>query len=61
MDAELAQSIPAATAGALTNIPGGEPLIVDGEVIGGLGVAGGTPAQDAEIAAAAVDAYLGQP
>lgn len=60
MGDDLAQAISAATVGALTNIRGGEPLIVDGEVIGGLGIAGGTPAQDAEIAAAAVGACLKQ-
>jgi uncharacterized protein GlcG (DUF336 family) len=42
------------TTGALTNIKGGEPLIVSGQVIGAISIAGGTPAQDAEIAAATV-------
>jgi uncharacterized protein GlcG (DUF336 family) len=54
MTAELANGIAAATGGALTNIKGGEPLIVSGQVIGAIGIVGGTPDQDAEIAAAAV-------
>jgi glc operon protein GlcG len=54
MTPELASGIAAATGGALTNITGGEPLVVAGQVIGAIGIAGGTPAQDAEIAAAAV-------
>ncbi|MDQ6729714.1 MAG: heme-binding protein [Actinomycetota bacterium] len=31
------------------------PLGIDGRPAGGLGIAGGTPAQDAEIAAATLD------
>lgn len=57
MDAALAAAIPPATGGALTNIAGGEPLVVDRQVIGGLGIAGGTPAQDAEIAEATVAGF----
>lgn len=40
------------TGGLLTTIPGGVPLVFDGTHIGGLGVAGGPPPQDAEIAEA---------
>jgi uncharacterized protein GlcG (DUF336 family) len=36
----------------LTNIPGGHPIIFDGKVVGGFGIAGGTVEQDAEVAAA---------
>jgi uncharacterized protein GlcG (DUF336 family) len=54
MTPELANGIAAATGGALTNIKGGEPLVVSGQVIGAIGIAGGTPDQDAEIAAAVV-------
>lgn len=35
-------------------IAGGQPIIVDGRVVGGLGVSGGTPAEDDEIALAAL-------
>jgi len=46
----------AATAGIdrLVAIGGGEPILIDGVVVGGIGVSGGTPSQDAEVAAAAV-------
>jgi glc operon protein GlcG len=53
MGTDLALSIPLATELKLTNIKGGYPLNVDGAVSGAIGVAGGTPDQDAEIAAAA--------
>jgi uncharacterized protein GlcG (DUF336 family) len=61
MQGELAQALPAGTGNLLTNIKGGVPLRFDGMLIGGLGVAGGAPDQDAEIARAvlaAVDADL---
>jgi glc operon protein GlcG len=35
-------------------IAGGQPIIVDGKVVGGLGVSGGTPVEDDEIAVAAL-------
>ncbi|HVX06972.1 heme-binding protein [Humibacter sp.] len=38
--------------GLLTGIKGGVPLVFDGVHTGGLGIAGGSPEQDAEIAAA---------
>jgi glc operon protein GlcG len=53
MGDDLALSIPLATELKLTNIKGGSPLNVGGTVSGAIGVAGGTPDQDAEIAAAA--------
>jgi glc operon protein GlcG len=53
MGADLALSIPLATELKLTNIEGGFPLNVGGTLSGAIGVAGGTPDQDAEIAAAA--------
>jgi uncharacterized protein GlcG (DUF336 family) len=37
-------------------IEGGLPIIVDGKVIGAIGVSGGTSPQDGEVAKAAVDA-----
>ena len=40
------------TGGLLTGIKGGVPLFFDGVFVGGLGIAGGTPDQDAVIAAA---------
>lgn len=47
----LATALPLGSGNQLTTIDGGFPIAADGHHIGGLGVAGGTPAQDAEIAA----------
>lgn len=44
------------TGGLLTGIKGGVPLFFDGVFVGGLGIAGGTPDQDAVIAAATLAA-----
>lgn len=46
----LRLSLPLGTGGVLTAIDGGFPLSFDGVHVGGIGVAGGTPAQDAEVA-----------
>lgn len=40
-------------------IGGGLPVLVDGAVVGGIGVSSGTPAQDIEVAQAGIDAVLG--
>ena len=48
-----------ATEGRRINLPGGLPVIVDGHVIGGIGVGSGTGQQDKEIAKAAVAAFPG--
>ena len=37
-------------------IGGGLPVVVDGQVVGGIGVSSGTPAQDIAVAQAGVDA-----
>jgi len=37
-------------------IGGGIPIVVDGQVVGAIGVSTGTPAQDIEVAQAGVDA-----
>lgn len=46
----LSITLPLAAGGALTTVDGGVPIVFDDVHVGGLGVAGGTPAQDAEIA-----------
>ena len=46
----LSVTLPLATGGSLTTVDGGVPIFFDDVHVGGLGVAGGTPAQDAEIA-----------
>src|SRR4029079_18501902 len=52
MDDTLAITLPMASNNLLTNVPGGFPLIFDGKVVGGLGIAGGTVEQDAKVAEA---------
>lgn len=54
LDARLAL----ATGGKVTNLKGGLPIVVDGQVIGGIGVGSGTGDQDLEVAQAAVAALL---
>jgi uncharacterized protein GlcG (DUF336 family) len=45
----------------LTNIRGGVPIVFGGTLVGGLGVAGGTPDQDIEIATAVLAAIGADP
>ncbi|MGC2399854.1 MAG: heme-binding protein [Acidobacteriaceae bacterium] len=40
-------------------IEGGIPLIVDGHILGAIGVSGGTPQEDGKSAQAGADAFLG--
>jgi len=47
------------TDGQRINLFGGLPVIVDGHVIGGIGVGSGTGEQDREVAAAALGAVAG--
>lgn len=56
MSPSFAVEAPLATNTILTNILGGVPVQVDGRHLGGLGVAGGAPEQDAAIAAAVLAA-----
>ncbi len=48
------------TDGRRINLFGGLPVIVDGHVIGGIGVGSGTGEQDREVAAAALAAIAGR-
>jgi uncharacterized protein GlcG (DUF336 family) len=48
-----------ATEGKLTNLLGGLPVIVDGHLIGAVGVGSGTGEQDLEVAKAAIAALPG--
>ena len=48
-----------ATQGKRINLPGGLPVIVDGHVIGGVGVGSGTGEQDKDVAKAALAALAG--
>ena len=48
-----------ATDGKLTNLKGGVPIVVDGHVIGAVGVGSGTGEQDLEVAKAGIAALPG--
>ena len=43
----------------LVTMAGGIPLVVEGELIGAIGVSGGTPDEDRSVATAAIDAVAG--
>jgi glc operon protein GlcG len=49
-----------ASGGKITTLYGGVPVVVDGQIIGGVGVGGGTGEQDAQIARAGVQLLLDQ-
>jgi uncharacterized protein GlcG (DUF336 family) len=61
MPEALAAMLPAGTDNLLTNIQGGVPLRFQGRFVGGIGVAGGTPDKDAEIARAVLAAIGADP
>jgi glc operon protein GlcG len=52
------QNAASAAGGKLTTLKGGVPVVVDGQVIGAVGVGGGTGEQDAEAAKAGVKKLL---
>ena len=56
-DIELKLAI--ATDGAMVNLMGGLPVIVEGQLIGGIGVGSGTGEQDREVANAALRSFVG--
>lgn len=56
-DVEIKLAI--ASGGRMTNLKGGMPILVDGQVIGGIGIGSGTGEQDREIASAAITAVFG--
>lgn len=53
-----AYGINSAIGGRLLVVAGGLPVLVDGEVVGSIGLSSGTPAQDSECAQAGIDAFL---
>lgn len=59
LEAEVGMKLAIATGGDLTNLGGGLPVIVDGEVIGGIGVGSGSTEQDIEVARAALAKFPG--
>jgi glc operon protein GlcG len=56
---DLGQMLAHATDGRMVNLKGGLPVIVDGQVIGGIGVGSGTGEQDREVANVALAALPG--
>lgn len=48
-----------ATQGKRINLPGGLPIIVDGHLVGGIGVGSGTGEQDRQVASAALATLKG--
>jgi glc operon protein GlcG len=58
---ELELKLGLATGGALTNLEGGFPIVIDGVTVGAIGVGSGTGAQDVEVARAALHALGAQP
>ncbi|WP_127753306.1 heme-binding protein [Devosia sp. 1566] len=52
-----AYGIGSAIGGRLMVVGGGLPVLVDGAVVGGIGVSSGTPAQDTEVAQAGIDHF----
>ena len=54
-----AYGINSAINGRLMVVGGGLPVIVEGDVVGGIGISSGTPMQDLECAEAGIEAFLG--
>lgn len=52
------QNAAAASGGKITTLKGGVPIVVDGQIIGAVGVGGGSGEQDAEVAKAGIEAFL---
>lgn len=57
-DALLSLSAQNASGGKITALKGGVPIVIDGQVVGAVGVGGGTGEQDAEVAKAGIQALL---
>ncbi|MCD1262588.1 heme-binding protein [Shinella sp. AETb1-6] len=53
-----AYGINSAIGGRLMVVAGGLPVIVDGDVVGAIGLSSGTPAQDTQCAQAGIDHFL---
>jgi len=54
------QNAASASGGTLTTLFGGVPVVIDSQVIGGVGVGGGTGEQDAEVSKAGIEAFLAE-
>lgn len=56
----LAFGIHTEVGGRISSVGGGLPVIVDGEVVGGIGLSSGTPQQDMDCAQAGLDYFENQ-
>src|SRR5581483_11876899 len=56
---EIEIKLAIATDGAMVNLMGGLPVIIDGQLVGGIGVGSGTGEQDREVANAALRSLPG--
>ena len=54
---KLAFGIHTEVGGRLSSVGGGLPVVVDGEVVGAIGLSSGTPQQDMECALAGIDHF----
>ena len=54
---KLAFGIHTEVGGRVSSVGGGLPVIVDGEVVGGIGLSSGTPQQDMDCAQAGIDYF----
>jgi glc operon protein GlcG len=52
------QNAAAASGGKITTLKGGVPIVVDGQVVGAIGVGGGTGEQDVEVAKTGIQTLL---
>ena len=57
---DITKEIASVTDGKFTTLPGGQPLMKDGKVVGGIGIGGGKGEQDEAVAKAGVDALAGK-
>lgn len=55
---DVEMKLAVATDGEMVNLKGGVPVIIDGHVVGGIGVGSGTGDEDLEVANAAVSELL---
>jgi len=58
MPGSLAFGIHTEVGGRISSVGGGLPVIVHGEVVGGIGVSSGTPQQDMDCARAGIEYFL---
>src|SRR6478752_8731077 len=57
-DILLSLSLQNASGGKITSLKGGVPILISGQVVGAIGVGGGTGEQDVEVAKAGIQALL---